>query len=408
MSAVGLPRIALPRAVAARVVVTALATTQRVIAAVGSLLAAGIVIDALVTVDALASAPLLVAPFLGVGMLALLLLWRSTVLVAGVYLLGGAILSVAVPVLVLDAAPELADTGPYLFNRIATALCLVGAIGGRALSGVLWSALAFLVGQGSVMIGLGIGLGLGLGLADAPVRTGAGPLIVASISVAAYATLAIAQRQTERRLAALSASAAEQSEIDRRRSLELRAAAVVHDTILADLALIARSSGPLDARTVEVLDEHLQTLATSTVADAEPGGTPAVSALGAALLELAREYQWSGVRVDVSGIELLPETMSSSARHALLGATRAALDNVVEHAGTDRAELVAGARGDAVSVLVVDDGLGFSAEEVGDDRLGLRTSVTQRIERVGGTVRVWSGPEGTTVMLTVPRGEGSR
>jgi signal transduction histidine kinase len=100
--------------------------------------------------------------------------------------------------------------------------------------------------------------------------------------------------------------------------------------------------------------------------------------------------------------------MSSSARHALLGATRAALDNVVEHAGTDRAELVAGARGDAVSVLVVDDGLGFSAEEVGDDRLGLRTSVTQRIERVGGTVRVWSGPEGTTVMLTVPRGEGSR
>ncbi len=404
MSAVGLPRIALPRPVAARVVVTALATTQRVIAAVGSLLAAGIVIDALVTVDALASAPLLVAPFLGVGMLALLLLWRPTVLVAGVYLLGGAILSVAVPVLVLDVAPELADTGPYLFNRIATALCLVGAIGGRALSGVLWSALAFLVGQGSVMIGLG----LGLGLADAPVRTGAGPLIVASISVAAYATLAIAQRQTERRLAALSATAAEQSEVDRRRSLELRAAAVVHDTILADLALIARSSGPLDARTIDVLDAHLQTLATSTVADAEPGGTPAVSALGAALLELAREYQWSGVRVDVSGIELLPETMGSSARHALLGATRAALDNVVEHAGTDRAELVAGARGDAVSVLVVDDGLGFSAEEVGDDRLGLRTSVTQRIERVGGTVRVWSGPEGTTVMLTVPRGEGSR
>ena len=27
---------------------------------------------------------------------------------------------------------------------------------------------------------------------------------------------------------------------------------------------------------------------------------------------------------------------------------------------------------------------------------------------VGGAVRVWSGPEGTTVMLTVPRGEGAR
>ena len=69
---------------------------------------------------------------------------------------------------------------------------------------------------------------------------------------------------------------------------------------------------------------------------------------------------------------------------------------------------MAGARGDAISVLIVDDGHGFDAAEVGGDRLGLRTSVSQRIEQVGGSVRVWSGPEGTTVMLTVPRGEGSR
>lgn len=397
---VGPHTVGLPRPVAARVVVTGLATTQRVVAAIGSLLAAAIVVDALVAVDAVASAPLLVTPFIGVGMLALVLLWRPTVLTAGLYLLGGAVFSVAVPVLILDSAPELESTGPYLFNRIATALCLVGAIGGRALSGVLWTALAFIVAQASVVIGLT--------LAEATVRAGAGPLIVASIALAAYATLAIAQRQTERRLAVLTATAAEQSEVDRRRSLELRAAAVVHDTILADLALIARSSGPLEPRTAEVLDEHLQTLATATVADPEPAPPQSGSALGAALLELAREYQWSGVRVDVSGIELLPESMASSARHALLGAARAALDNVVEHAGTDRAELVAGARGDAVSVLIVDDGHGFAADEVAADRLGLRTSVTQRIEQVGGSVRVWSGPEGTTVMLTVPRGEGPR
>lgn len=400
MTGIVLPRVALPRPVAARVVVDALAGTQRIIAAVGSLLAAAIVVDALITVDALAAAPVLVAPFVGIGMLALVLYWRPSVLVAVVYLLGGSVFSVAVPVLVLDAAPELAATGPYLFNRIATALCLVGAIGGRALSGVLWSLLAFGVAQGSVL--------LGLELAGSSVRTGSGPLIVASISIAAYATLAIAQRQTERRLAVLAATATDQSEGDRRRSFELRAAAVVHDTILADLALIARSRGPLDARTVEVLDEHLQTLATATVADPEPSAPHPSSALGAALLELARESQWSGVRVDVSGIELLPDTMASAARHALIGAARAALDNVVEHAGTDRAELVAGARGDSVSVLVVDDGHGFDAAEVGDDRLGLRTSVTQRIEQVGGSVRVWSGPEGTTVMLTVPRGEGAR
>lgn len=392
--------VGLPRPVAARITVHGLATTQRVIAVVGSLVAATLVIDVLASYDALAAAPAVVAPFIGVGMLALLLLWRPTVLVAAVFVLGGAVLSAALPTLLLDAAPEVVDTGPYLFNRIAAAICLVGAIGGRALSGVLWTLVAFAASQVSVLVGLAI--------VDAPVRTGSGPLIVAAIGVAAYATLAIAQRQTERRLAGLELSAIEQSGIERRRSLELRAAAVVHDTILADLTLIARSPGPVAPRTVEVLTEHLDLLSRTTVADGEAGSPPPASALGAALLELAREYQWSGVRVDVSGIELLPETMASAARHALLGAARAALDNVVAHAGTDRAELVAGARGDAISVLIVDDGHGFDAAEVGGDRLGLRTSVSQRIEQVGGSVRVWSGPEGTTVMLTVPRGEGSR
>ena len=55
-----------------------------------------------------------------------------------------------------------------------------------------------------------------------------------------------------------------------------------------------------------------------------------------------------------------------------------------------------------------DPGEQLDVAEVGGDRLGLRTSVSQRIEQVGRSVRVWSGPEGTTVMLTVPRGEGSR
>lgn len=392
--------VGLPRPVAARITVHGLATTQRVVAVIGSLVAATMIIDVLAAYGALASAPVVIAPLIGVGMLALLLLWRPTVLVAAVFVLGGAVFSAAFPALLIAAAPEVVETGPYLFNRIATAICLVGAMGGRALSGVLWTAVAFAAAQVSVLVGLAI--------VDAPVRMGAGPLIVASIGIASYATLAIAQRQTERRVAGLELSAIEQSEVERRRSLELRAAAVVHDTILADLTLIARSPGPVDARTAEVLTEHLDQLASATVADRGDVSSEAHSALGAALLELAREYQWSGVRVDVSGLELLPETMSSAARHALLGAARAALDNVVAHAGTDRAELVAGARGDSVSVLVVDDGHGFDADQIGDDRLGLRTSVVQRIEQVGGAVRVWSGPEGTTVMLTVPRGEGAR
>lgn len=77
------------------------------------------------------------------------------------------------------------------------------------------------------------------------------------------------------------------------------------------------------------------------------------------------------------------------------------------HAGTGRAELVIGQRDDAIAVLIVDGGRGFDPAAVALDRLGLRESIDGRIRAVGGTARVWSGDEGTTVMLRVPLGGDS-
>ena len=385
--------IALPRAVAARITVRGLATAQRVVAASGSIVAALIVIDVLIAQGAEQYAPLVVAPFLGIGLLALVLIWRPGVPAAVVYIAGGAVVSVAAPVLALSADPSFDDAGPYLLNRIATAICLVGAVTARALSGVLWTAIAFVVAQASVVVGLA--------LAGSTAPPGIGPVIVAVISLVAYLTLALAQRQSDRQLEPLASVADEMRGADHRRTLERRAASIVHDTVLADLAAIARSPGPVTPRARRVLTEHLAVVAASSVAepvDAPTSGT----LLGDALLELAHEYQWSGVRVDVSGAELLGNEVPSATRHAVLGAARAALDNVVKHAGTDRAELVAGARDGTLTVLIVDDGHGFGPAEVGDDRLGLRMSIEQRITAIGGAVRVWSGPDGTTVMVTVP------
>lgn len=386
-------RVALPRSVAARITVQGLATAQRVIAAIGAFLGGAIVVEVLATRGLADQAPLVAAPYLGMGLLALLLLWRPSRLTAIVYLASGAVLAAAAPVLLLAADPAAGDPGPYLLNRVATALCLVGAVSGRAVSGVLWSTAAFIVAE--------LGLQLGLLAAGSTSPSGIGPLIVFAISFVAYATLAIAQRQSERRLEPLSAIADAVLAGDHRRALENRAASIVHDTVLADLALISRSPGPVSARVREVLVDHLGIVSAATVA--ESATAPASgSALGDALLELAAEYQWSGLRVDVSGAELITDNVPAVARHAVLGAARAALDNVVRHAGTDRAELVAGSRDGALTVLIVDDGHGFAATEVADDRLGLRMSIDERIEQVGGTVRVWSGPEGTTVMMTVP------
>lgn len=385
--------VALPRAVAARVTVSALATTQRVIAATGALVVAAIVVDVLIESGLGEQALLVVSPVVGIGALALLLLWRPGVMTAALFVGVGAVLTIVFPIIALAVDPQFDDAGPYLLNRIPTALCLVGAVTGRAINGVWWSVVAFVVAQSSLFVGLMI--------AGSSVQPGMGPAIVFGISLVSYLTLALAQRQAERQLQSLTSATAELVDADRRRVLEQRAAAVVHDTVLADLSALARSPGVLADRTRTVLTEHLAAMSAMTVADEAPRTTSA-SALRRALLELAHEYQWSGVRVDVSGTELLDVEVSASTRHAVVGAVRAALDNVVKHAGTDRAELVAGIRDGVLSVLVVDDGRGFAVDEVAHDRLGIRMSIEQRIAQAGGRVRIWSGPEGTTVMVAVP------
>ncbi len=390
--------VALPRAVAAQVTVTALATTQRFIAAAGALIVIAIVVDVLVDRGLGDHALAITSPIVGIGVLAALLLWRPGVLTASLFIGGGAVLAIAFPVIALAADPTLDQAGPYLLNRIPTAMCLVGAVTGRALNGVVWSMGAFAVAQSSMFVGLA--------LAGSTVQPGMGPAIVFAISFASYVTLALAQRQTERQLEPLASAGAKVLDADRRRVLEQRAAGIVHDTVLADLNAIARSPGRLAERTRRVLAEHLATLSASTVAEGART-IPIQSALRDALLDLAREYQWSGVRVDISGAESLDAVLPVATRDAVVGAARAALDNVVTHAGTDRAELVVGVRDGALSVLVVDDGRGFVLDDVADDRLGLSVSIEQRIAHVQGRVRIWSGPEGTTVMVTVPVGEAS-
>jgi signal transduction histidine kinase len=55
--------------------------------------------------------------------------------------------------------------------------------------------------------------------------------------------------------------------------------------------------------------------------------------------------------------------------------------------------------------MVVDHGRGFDPSAVGEDRLGIRSSVIARIENCGGSVRLWSAVgAGTSIVMTVPVG----
>lgn len=386
--------VALPRDVAAAVVVSGLSSAMRTVAVIGSLLTTAMIVDVVSASGRLdGSIALMLTPAIAMGLLAALLLTVPSVRTASLYLIGGGIAASASVV----ALVALADVGsePFLLNRVATALPLVGALAGSARSGVRWTLAGIAVAYASLVAGW---LALGeLG----PV--GYGPLIVGLIALSGFAFLASVRHRAKQRIPEFLAVQRAVLIDERERELQRRAAAAVHDTVLADLAAVSHAPGVISDRMRAHIVKDLDAIARPTEprragrhADVAP------APLAQALLDLADGYRWNGVTVQVSGAEEVTAEVPATILDALVGATRAALDNVAAHAGTARAELVIGQRDDAIAVLVVDAGHGFDPAAVGSDRLGLRESIHGRMRAIGGSARVWSGDEGTTVMLRVP------
>lgn len=98
----------------------------------------------------------------------------------------------------------------------------------------------------------------------------------------------------------------------------------------------------------------------------------------------------------------VPRKVPAEIEIVLLRAAQELLANVRRHAGAGAVSV----RLDytdpaAVALTVIDDGTGFDPAGVGDASFGLRMMRT-RVERLGGTAEVASGPTGTTVAVTVP------
>jgi signal transduction histidine kinase len=92
---------------------------------------------------------------------------------------------------------------------------------------------------------------------------------------------------------------------------------------------------------------------------------------------------------------------------AISAAAREALANVAEHARTGEAWVTVRRTGGVVTVTVRDAGKGFDPAGVGQLRLGLRRSITERTVECGGQATVRSAPgRGTEVSLCWPATSG--
>ena len=182
-----------------------------------------------------------------------------------------------------------------------------------------------------------------------------------------------------------------------------RAAAVVHDTVLNDLAVLATTEpGALSRPLAERLFSTLELLASPDwVQGAAPEGVP--GAPGAAVQRAIDRATSNGLTVRIDGEVGALGALDPNVEHELGRAVEQCLVNTLKHAGTDEAEITVLASDADVSVMVADSGDGFVLDDVDGDRRGLRGSVQSRIEDVGGTVRIFATPGvGTTILMSVP------
>lgn len=291
-----------------------------------------------------------------------------------------------------------ADIDAVVFPQVA--LVVGGGAGTSLRSSVLWAVGGFVAASLTTSL--------------AVVQTGGTSrfALIACCALLAYAgLLAILWsdlRRTGEARPRLHRAAREQRLAGLRVNVEQRAAAVLHDTVLGHLAAIGRASGPrLDPALAERIRVDLaaligeEWLQAASRRELESAARWRSGELGRVIDDVRGE----GLEVQVSGDPHATDLLDAERATALVQAARQCLVNVLRHAGVLRAELTVQVSEREVSVMVVDAGRGFEVARTGADRLGLRTAVSQRLEAVGGFMRLWSRPgDGTAVLLSAPIG----
>jgi signal transduction histidine kinase len=344
--------------------------------------------------------PMVFPLLLTFAVLAMLDRWRTTawsiayLAVGGisVYLLGVTLLT-QVPGLQSNALP---------ISLLKVALIFVSGSGFLPRSNMLWSILGFAVAQ------------LACFLATLQAHD---PMVIDEVAfeveiglLLVLITIAMTRVARSKVRPELDRAAIDEELSALRFRIEVRAAALMHDTVLGHLdAVAAVAPGRLPPDLRSQIEKDLDVLiGEEWLGDVSPEVDSQVRSdwRRSALLAAVQEARELSLRVEVSGDLAAVSRLSPEQDVALGLAVKQCLVNVLRHAQIEHAELMIIGSRDAVSVMVIDSGRGFSQEMVGADRLGIRQSVRSRIEAVGGGVQLWSTPgRGTSVMLRVPASE---
>ncbi|WP_084104563.1 sensor histidine kinase [Demequina sp. NBRC 110056] len=286
---------------------------------------------------------------------------------------------------------EQLPTGTTPWIQGVTALCCT-------LAGITWrSRWVWLapVLQGPLVAGVQIAAS-DTAVIDA-VLDGVGAVLFCSILAAiAQAVLKAGEAQDDAARRAREAAMAAASTATRERELA-RINAIVHDDIMSVLLAADRASD--DPTVPERATEALDVIRSLTAPDAARRDY-APDELAAVLRSTATDVREEVVvNAAATGSGEIPAAVAAAVAEALSEALR----NVERHAGAEaRVTVDAQLTPDRVRVVVADDGRGFDPRQVGQTRLGIRTSIVGKLASVdGGRADVDSAPgAGTRVTLS--------
>jgi signal transduction histidine kinase/phage shock protein PspC (stress-responsive transcriptional regulator) len=175
-------------------------------------------------------------------------------------------------------------------------------------------------------------------------------------------------------------------------------AAHLHDSVLQTLALIQKN--PADAARLARAQER--DLRAWLYAGESLDEATVASALRAAAAEIEDAY---GITVDVVAVG---DCDYGEHARPIVQAAREATTNAAKHAGVPRVDVYAEITPAGIDVFVRDRGVGFDPDATPEDRLGVRRSIIDRMERHGGRAEIRSAPgEGTEVRLHLDHHAGN-
>ncbi len=326
------------------------------------------------------------------------MLWIISYLVVGgisVYLYAHTMLSQSIPV---------SNSDGFTFLAVKVALIMVGGLVLGPITGLAATLVGYVVAE--------LAVGLALVETGHPPNFDSSSLLVLLITAALIPLISIKDSRYRWIVPRLERAAHAERAASLRYTIEVRAAALMHDTVLSHLAAVADSQvDTLDPALRKSIREDVDLLA----------GEEWLTVQSDVEAEHARTgWQKSGLAVAIQEARLLGVDVTTTGDLAAVGrldreksvalglAVKQCLVNVLKHSGVRQAEVAVYRSEAAVSVMVVDEGCGFDEATTGADRLGLRASVRKRIELVGGAVNVWSAPgRGTSIMISVPVSSGA-